>query len=254
MKSNRWLGLAALAASVQFLSAADIVGKVTLKGTPPPEKELPVADGFCGPGSKAKTFKGRVYRTGADGGLGDVVVYLKEAPAGGGAEHKQQVLDQEGCQYEPYVMAVQANEPIVVKNSDPVLHNVHTRPMAPGNKEQNQAQMPKGADLTFKFPTAEQFIRVECNVHPYMVSYISVFDHPYFAVTDKDGRFSIKNIPVGEHTFVVWHETGYLVDVTVDGKATKFQIGDRGKGRVKVAIKAGANSLGKKIEAAPVPK
>src|SRR4051812_37897342 len=186
MKSNRWLGLAALAASVQFLSAADIVGKVTLKGTPPPEKELAVAEGFCGPESKAKTFKGRVFRTGADAGLADVVVYLKEAPAGGAAAaHKQEILDQKGCQYEPYVMALQVNEPVVVRNSDPVLHNVHTRPMAPGNKEQNQAQMPKGPDLTFKFPTPEQFIRVECNVHPYMVSYISVFDHPYFAVTDK---------------------------------------------------------------------
>src|SRR5687767_6314183 len=53
MKSNRWLGLAALAASVQFLSAADIVGKVTLKGNPPAERVTPMADGFCGPGSKA---------------------------------------------------------------------------------------------------------------------------------------------------------------------------------------------------------
>jgi hypothetical protein len=87
-----------------------------------------------------------------------------------------------------------------------------------------------------------------------MNSYMLVRDNPYFAVTDKDGNFSIKNIPVGEHTFVVWHETGYLVDVTVDGKATKWQIGDRAKGRVKLAIKAGTNSLGKKIEAAPVPK
>jgi plastocyanin len=219
MKSNRWLGLAALAASVQFLSAADIVGKVTLKGTPPPEKELPVADGFCGPESKAKTFKGRVFRTGADAGLADTVVYLKEAPAGGGAAHKEQVLDQKGCQYEPYVMAVQVNEPIVVKNNDPVLHNVHTRPTAAGNKEQNLAQMPKGPDLNFKFPTAEQFIRVECNVHPYMVSYISVFEHPYFAVTDKDGNFTIKNVPKGNYTVEVAHRRA--------GKAEqKVNVGD----------------------------
>jgi len=205
MKSTRWLGLAALAASVQFLSAADITGKVTLKGTPPPEKELPVADGFCGPGSTAKVFKGRVFRTAADGGLADVVVYLKEAPAGGAAKAQPAMLDQKGCQYEPYVQAVQVNEPIIVKNSDPVLHNVHTRPTVAGNKEQNLAQMPGSKDLEFKFPAAEQFMRVECNVHPYMVAYISVFDHPYFAVTDKDGNFTIKNVPKGNYTVEVAH-------------------------------------------------
>jgi len=205
MKSNRWLGLAVLAASVQFLSAADIVGKVTLKGTPPPEKELAVADGFCGPESKGKTFKGRVFRTSADAGLADVVVYLKEAPAGGSPVTEPKVLDQHGCQYEPYVLAMQVNEPLVVKNSDPVLHNVHTRPTAAGNKEQNLAQMAKGPDLKFTFGAPEQFIRVECNVHPYMVSYISVFEHPYFAVTDKDGNFTIKNVPKGNYTVEAAH-------------------------------------------------
>lgn len=223
MKSTRWLGLAALAASVQFLSAADITGKVTLKGTPPPEKELPVADGFCGPGSTAKVFKGRVFRTGADAGLADVVVYLKEAPAGGAAKTDKAELDQKGCQYEPYVQALQVNEPLVVKNSDAVLHNVHTRPTAAGNKEQNLAQMPGSKDLEFKFATAEQFIRVECNVHPYMVAYISVFDHPYFAVTDKDGNFTIKNVPKGSYTVEVAHRRAGKAEQKVtlaDGNAT----------------------------------
>jgi plastocyanin len=205
MKSNRWLGLAALAASVQLLSAADITGKVTLKGTPPPEKELPVADGFCGPGSTAKVFKGRVFRTAGDGGLADVVVFLKEAPAGGAAKTEPALLDQKGCQYEPYVQAIQVNEPVRIKNSDQVLHNVHTRPAVAANKEQNLAQMPGSKDLEFKFPAAEQFMRVECNVHPYMVAYISVFDHPYFAVTDKDGNFTIKNVPKGNYTVVAAH-------------------------------------------------
>lgn len=223
MKSNRWLGLAALAASVQFVSAADIVGKVTLKGTPPPEKELPVADGFCGPESKAKTFKGRVFRTGADAGLADVVVYLKDAPAGAPAAKEQKILDQIGCSYEPYVQALQVNETLIVKNSDPVLHNVHTRPTVPQNKEQNLAQMPKGPDLKFTFPAAEQFMRVECNVHPYMVSYISVFEHPYFAVTDKDGKFTIKNVPKGNYTVEVAHRRAGKAEQKVavaDGNAT----------------------------------
>src|SRR5687768_10944887 len=110
MKSNRWLGLAALAASVQFVSAADIVGKVTLKGNPPAEKQMPVADGFCGPGSKATQVKSRVYRAAADGGLGDVIVYLKNAPAAAPGEAKGPVLDQKGCIYEPYMLAIHLNQ------------------------------------------------------------------------------------------------------------------------------------------------
>jgi plastocyanin len=219
MKSNRWLGLAALAATLQIVSAADITGKVTLKGTPPPEKELPVADGFCGPGSTAKVFKGRVFRTAGDGGLADVVVYLKEAPAGGAPRTALAELDQKGCQYEPYVQAIQVGEPIKVKNSDPVLHNVHTRPTVPANKEQNLAQMPGSKDLEFKFAAPEQFMRVECNVHPYMVAYVSVFDHPYFAVTDKDGNFTIKNVPKGNYTVVAAHRRA-------GSKEEKVTVGD----------------------------
>lgn len=206
MKSNRWLSLAVLAASVQFLSAADIVGKVTLKGNPPPERELPVSDGFCGPGSKATKVKGRVFRAAADGGLGDVVVYLKNAPAAApAAEAKGPILDQKDCIYEPYMVALHINQQLTVKNSDPVLHNVHTRPTVPGNKEENLAQMPKGKDLMFKFNKPEQFMRVECNVHPWMVSYLSIFEHPYFAITKDDGTFVIKNVPKGDYTVEVAH-------------------------------------------------
>src|SRR5688572_12287624 len=104
MKSNRWLSLAALAASVQFLSAADIVGKVSLKGNPPPEKEYAVSDGYCGPGTKGTAMKGRVFRT-SGGGLGDVIVYLKNAPAGApAADAAGPVLDQKNCIYEPYIL------------------------------------------------------------------------------------------------------------------------------------------------------
>ena len=205
MKSNRWLGLAALAASVQFLSAADIVGKVTLKGTPPAERVTPMADGFCGPGSKGTQMKGRIFRAAADGGLGDVIVHIKGAPAAPPAEGQSPVLDQKDCVYEPYMVALHVNQQLTVKNSDPVLHNVHTRPTVQGNKEENLAQMPKGKDLVFKFAKPEQFMRVECNVHPWMVSYISIFEHPYFAITKDDGTFVIKNVPKGDYTVEVVH-------------------------------------------------
>jgi hypothetical protein len=132
-------------------------------------------------------------------------------------------MDQKGCQYEPYITAVQVNEPIVVKNSDPTMHNVHTKPQVEGNKEANLAQMPNSKDLTFTFAKPEQFMRVECNVHPWMVAYVSVFDHPYFAVTDKNGNFTIKNVPKGSYTVEAVHRRAGKADekVTVaDANAT----------------------------------
>jgi hypothetical protein len=74
-----------------------------------------------------------------------------------------------------------------------------------------------------------------------------VKDDPYVGISDKKGHVSIKNIPVGEWTFVIWQENaGGLTDVTVDGKPTKWPRG----GRVKVNIKPGVNKLGK-VEVTP---
>jgi hypothetical protein len=80
---------------------------------------------------------------------------------------------------------------------------------------------------------------VSCNIHPWMNAYLVVRENPYFAISDKDGKIEIKNLPVGEHTFVVWSNK-LLSSVTVDGKATTWA-----RGRVKVNIKTGDNSLGK---------
>jgi hypothetical protein len=79
-----------------------------------------------------------------------------------------------------------------------------------------------------------------------MNAYLLIREDPYSAVTDKDGKFTIKNLPAGEHTFKVWHQNGFLTNVTVDGKAAMWA-----RGAVKVTIKAGKNSLGK-VEATPV--
>jgi plastocyanin len=115
------------------------------------------------------------------------------------------MVDQEGCEYVPYVAAVQVGQPIHVKNSDPFMHNVHTIPSVAGNKEANKAQMAKSPDLVFSFDKPEMFLKFKCDVHPWMFSYVSVFDHPYFAVTGKDGSYTIKNVPPGKYTVEAYH-------------------------------------------------
>jgi len=220
---------AGFAAGLQLAAAGDITGSITLKGTPPAEKEITQLkdDVNCGK-LHTEAVKTRFYVVGGQGELADVFVTLKGISGKStGASAPPLVIDQKGCEYTPYVAACQTGQKIVVKNSDPVLHNVHATPAntAAGNKEDNKAQMAGGPDLNFVFPAPENFLRFKCDVHPWMFSYINVVDHPYFAVTGKDGKFTIKNVPAGKYTLVAMHRkaapapTGVEkeIEVTADG-------------------------------------
>ena len=116
------------------------------------------------------------------------------------------MLDQKGCEYTPSIFAVQTGQKIIAKNSDPVLHNVHDVPGAGSeNKEKNEAQLPNGPDLTFTFSHPEMFLKFKCDVHQWMFSWVSIFDHPYFAVSGKDGTFKIANVPPGKYKIEAAH-------------------------------------------------
>jgi len=199
--------LTGLAAALQIAAAGDITGIVTLKGTAPKEKDIaPLKDdATCGKlHSEMPTT--HFYMVGDKGGLADVVVSVQGISGkSGGAAAAPVVMDQKNCLYSPQILAVQTDQKIVVKNSDPVLHNVHDLPTVPGNQEENKAQMPNGPDMTISFPKAEEFIKFKCDVHPWMFAWVSVFDHPYFAVSAKDGTFKIANVPPGKYTLKATH-------------------------------------------------
>jgi plastocyanin len=226
MKNTSVIALIAGIAAVQVASAGNIVGTVTLNGAPPPEKEItPLKEDMtCGKLVEG-TPKTRFFVVGANKGLADVVVMLKGISGKStGASAPPVVLDQKSCQYVPSILALQTGQKLLVKNSDPVLHNVHSMSTA-GNKDQNLAQMPGGADLTFTFDKPENFLKFKCDVHAWMFAWITVVDHPYFAVTDKDGKFTIKNVPPGKYTVAALHRkaspTGVEKEVEVkDAGAT----------------------------------
>jgi len=99
---------------------------------------------------------------------------------------------------------------LIVKNSDPVLHNVHLNPTVPENEKANEAlintaQMPNGADLTYSFVKPEKFLKFQCDVHPWMFAWVTVVDSPYYAVSGADGKFVIKNVPPGKYTVAADH-------------------------------------------------
>jgi plastocyanin len=196
-----------LVAAVQLARAGNITGTVTLAGTPPPEKEItPLKEDLtCG-----KLVQGmpttHFYVVGPNKGLADVVVMLKGITGKStGASAPAAELDQMGCQYVPSILAIQTGQKLIVKNSDPVLHNVHTLPTVAGNEEKNVSQMAGSPELTFTFAKPENFLKFKCDVHPWMFAWVTVVDNPWFAVTDKEGKFTIKNVPPGKYTVVALH-------------------------------------------------
>lgn len=183
-----------------------ISGRIILQGVPEPEKPLPM-DPSCGklhPNARPTT---QFYVVSADGGLADVFVHIVK-----GLENrnflppeKALVLDQVGCIYTPYIAGAQTGQTIEVRNSDPLLHNVHPTPAVQGNKEENKAQLPKSPPLYFRWNNPEVFLRFKCDVHPWMFSYVALVNHPYFAVTDTNGNFTLPEIPPGTYEIEFYH-------------------------------------------------
>ena len=235
----RFLIVPALVAGLQAAVAADITGTITLSGTPPEEKVIDAltANPDC---SKLHTepVKTQFYVTGSKGELRDVVVVVKGLTGQSKGESAEPVvLDQKGCEYVPYVTAVQTKQKILVRTSDPVFHNVDIQPAVAANSSAiaghaNQAQGPGAADLSVSFPSEENFLKFKCDVHPWMFAYVTVVDSPYFSVSGKDGTYKISNVPPGKYTVEAAHRKA--------GKASK-----------EIEVKDGANTLDFTLE---VPK
>jgi plastocyanin len=141
-----------------------------------------------------------------DGILRNVVVWVS-----GGLEGKTfappaepAVLDQHGCVFTPHVVTVMAGQRLLVKNSDPFVHNV--RAGAQNNPPFNFAQptIDKGKPLIFNAP---ERLFVKCDIHPWMSAFVHVIDNPYFAVSGPDGSFKLpEGLPPGKYTVSAWHE------------------------------------------------
>ncbi len=126
------------------------------------------------------------------------------------------VIDQRKMAFIPHVVAVQQGTTVEFLNSDPVGHNVYW-PSISGNKKlsHNLGTWPKGDKKPFQFNDLGT-ASLLCNVHPEMSGYVVVVPTPYFAVTDKDGNFEIKNVPAGKYTLKTWSEDGKPTTQPVD--------------------------------------
>lgn len=163
------------------------------------------------------------------GGIANVVIYMRKAPSVHpdlkAPAEKEVVFDQKNCRFIPNTLVIHNKQTVVCKNSDGASHNVHTNPFV--NTPANflvSANDTKGVEV--KMPVPESLpVKVVCDIHPWMLGWWVVVDHPYAAVTDAQGKFKIENLPEGEMEFRVWHpKTGYIDrkwKVTVkDGETT----------------------------------
>lgn len=204
-----------LAPPVDPATAASIAGTVTFSGPLPTLHPIDMsAAPACVKANPTPVVPQEVV-TGPNGGLANVVVYVK---SGLGhyrypAPQTPVVLDQKNCMYTPHVLALMVHQPFSVANSDPTMHNVHV--MARHNRQWSSSQPVGSAPLKSTFERPEFAIPVLCNIHPWMRAYVFAFNQPYFAVTSKDGRFAITNLPPGTYTIEAWHEPHQTLDQTV---------------------------------------
>ena len=205
-------------------AGSGLSGKISFEGTPPERTAIDTeGDPKCAMMHADAPLLSDKVLVDASGGLANVFLYIDNPPeADYAAPETPVVLDQVGCQYTPHVLGVQAGQPLEVHNSDDTLHNV--RAVARKNKPVNMAQ-PAGSKPRMKtFKVAEASIRVKCDIHRWMTAYVFSMDHPFFAVSDDTGAFSIAGLPAGEYTVNAWHEslgeqTG-TVTIAEDGSGT----------------------------------
>lgn len=186
--SKKALILAALVAALLCASgvglAGDIKGKVSVQGLRSAENIAVYVDAIPG-----KTF---------------------DAPS------QHITIDQRKMTFVPHVAVVLKGTTVDFLNSDPVGHNVYW-PSVSGNKKlaHNMGTWPKGQSKAFPFNDLG-VASLLCNVHPEMSGYVVVVATPYFAVTNKDGDFEIKDVPDGHYTLKTWSEDGKPTTQAVD--------------------------------------
>jgi len=219
---------AATAPPVDPATLGSISGKIAFTGPKPKPMPLSMdATPACG-----RQHKGPVYAEDAvinsNGTLRNAFVYIKAGLPQGAAYPPPATpvkLDQAGCIYTPRVLGVMVNQTLEIHNSDDVNHNVH--PMPKINREWNESQPPKGAVKIKSFPAEEvPPILFKCNVHPWMRAWVGVVSHPFFAVTNEDGTFTLKDLPPGDYTLAAWHERFGVQEVSIKVEPKQNQTAD----------------------------
>lgn len=182
----------------------DVTGVVTFDGIAPQGKKLNLPAG-CDSGGK-EVYSNEVIVN--NGKLQNVLIRVVSGLEG--KKYSQDIpseeveLDQKNCMYTPRVAAARVGQKVTFINSDPIFHNV--RSVTKENQKFNMAMPRKDQRETKVFTSPELFLQAKCSVHPWMGAYVAIMDHPFYDVTGEDGKFELKDLPVGYYTVEAWHE------------------------------------------------
>jgi plastocyanin len=221
-------------------------GRFLLDGPPPEQPKLQINKDaeFCGKHEpRSETLV--VHRE--DRGIANVVIWLDSKPGEKVAIHPsydatataQVRLANRACRFDPHICVLRTGQTLVIENPDQVDHNT-----AAGLDKNDPFNALTPAGKSSERPRFKQAERlpalVQCSIHPWMTGWLVVKDHPYVAVTDEHGRFELKNLPAGEHTFVVWHELpNYVQEVTRGGQTETWK-----RGKVTIRVSVGESDFG----------
>ncbi|MBI3448706.1 MAG: hypothetical protein HY049_07310 [Acidobacteria bacterium] len=191
--------------SGQSIGSAEISGRAHFQGAIPPREEIDMAsDAVCHAKGGGAIREDVVV--GADGALKNVFVHVVSglgsrvfAPPASSV-----VLDQRGCSYHPHVLGIQVNQMLEIVNSDPTLHNIHSVPAT--NKPFNVGMPAEGMRIRRFFAEPESMVKLKCDLHNWMIAWVGVTPHPFFAVSGDDGSFTIRGLPAGAYEIEAWHE------------------------------------------------
>ncbi len=199
------VAFAAVALPGSVFADSSVAGSVSFTGEAPAAKPVKMnADPACKSAHSGPVMDNSVV-VNSNNTLKNVFVYVKEGVTGEYPAPAEVVkLDQKGCWYEPHVFGIQVGQQLEISNSDATLHNVNAK--AKANRPFNIAQPVQNMKSKKKFSKPEVMVSVKCNVHPWMQSYAGVVEHPFFAVTDATGAFSIEGLPAGDYVLEAWHE------------------------------------------------
>ncbi len=248
-----------IVASAQSASAdgwGNLKGTFALKGKAPTPSKMKITKDqeYCG---KFNLMEDRLVVNQENNGIANIAAFMfidsrnRSAPKpeiheSYKANAPKVLVDNTQCRFEPKMTLywVDGKNEITIGNKDTIGHNTKADTFA--NQPFN-LNIPAKGQVTERFDKPERLpVKVSCSVHPWMTGFLVVKDNPYMAATDKDGGFEIKNIPAGKWTFQFWHEAGYVDEVYVNGKKTKWS-----RGRLEVEIKDGETLDLGKIEVDP---
>jgi plastocyanin len=210
-------------ASIDESTAGAITGRIIFTGDKPLMPPLDMsANPMCERQHKTpQTAETAVINS--SGGIRDAFVWIKDGlpKARWAPPQTNVILDQSGCVYRPHVLGLMVGQQLEIDNSDPVNHNVHAE--AQVNVPWNESQPPQ-AEKKFKtFSREEIWFPVTCSVHPWMRAYLCVVSHPFFAITNENGSYTIKGVPPGNYTLEAIQEKfgRKTVRVTIAANQTK---------------------------------